>query len=136
MSAASYALRASLITALKASASLITLLGGEKIFDETPASTAFPYIHVGSWEVKDWSTDTDFGHEHRVTLIAYARNGGKAEVERISEEVLHILDDMPLTLTGHRLVNIRFTTAEFKREKDGRTVQAVMRMRAVTEVLP
>lgn len=129
----SKALRASIITALKAASQLTTLLGGAKIYDEPPANTSFPYISVGDWVLNDWSSQIDKGHEHKITLHIWSRDGGRAEVEVIASEILQILDDMPLTLTGHTLVNMRHTTSLINREKDGRTYHAVVRFRAVTE---
>jgi len=43
------------------------------------------------------------------------------------------LDDAPLVLTGHTLVNCRFSVADVRREADGRTYHALVRFRAVTE---
>jgi len=47
--------------------------------------------------------------------------------------LLQALDDAPLTLTDHRLVNFRFALADVRREADGRTYHALVRFRAVTE---
>jgi glutathionyl-hydroquinone reductase len=46
---------------------------------------------------------------------------------------LQALDDAPLTLADHALVNLRFTLADVRREADGRTYHALVRFRAVTE---
>ena len=43
------------------------------------------------------------------------------------------LDDAPLAPSGHRLVNMRFSLADIRRESDGRTYHALVRFRAVTE---
>ena len=43
------------------------------------------------------------------------------------------LDDAPLTLAEHRLVNLRFAVADLRREADGRTYHALVRFRAMTE---
>jgi glutathionyl-hydroquinone reductase len=50
--------------------------------------------------------------------------------------LLSALDDAALVITGHRLVNLRFTLADIRREADGRTYHAVVRFRAVTEPSP
>ena len=51
----------------------------------------------------------------------------------IAGALLQALDDAPLALAGHRLVNFRFSTADVRRESDGRTYRALVRFRAVTE---
>jgi Protein of unknown function (DUF3168) len=46
---------------------------------------------------------------------------------------LQALDDAPLNLADHRLVNLRFALADVRRDADGRTYHALVRFRAVTE---
>jgi glutathionyl-hydroquinone reductase len=51
----------------------------------------------------------------------------------ITGALLQALDDAPLTLPNHHLVNFRFAVADVRREADGRTYHALVRFRAVTE---
>jgi hypothetical protein len=46
---------------------------------------------------------------------------------------MQALDDAPLVLADHHLVNFRFAVADVRREGDGRTYHALVRFRAVTE---
>jgi hypothetical protein len=46
------------------------------------------------------------------------------------------LHDAALTLSGHRLVNLRHELSEARRESDGDTYHGIVRFRAVTEPLP
>ena len=71
--------------------------------------------------------------EHQITLHARSRQGGQSEAHAIAGAVLQALDDAPLTLAAHRLVNFRFAVADIRRESDGRTYHAQVRFRAVTE---
>ena len=61
------------------------------------------------------------------------RQGGHREAHLIAGALLQALDDAPLTLTDHHLVNFRFAVADVRREADGRTYHALVRFRAVTE---
>ncbi len=133
MSTAAAALRAAIHDALVADASLTSLLGGPKVYDEVPKAAAFPYVTLGETRVADWSTATDAGEEHQLTLHAWSRQGGHREAHVIAGALLQALDDAPLTLADHRLVNLRFALADVRREADGRTYRAVLRFRAVTE---
>jgi hypothetical protein len=133
MSTAAAALRAAIHDALVANAPLTSLLGGAKVYDEIPRATAFPYVTLGEAEVSDWSTATEAGEEHKLTLHAWSRQGGHREAHEITGALLQALDDAPLSPVGHRLVNLRFTLANIRREPDGRTYRAVVRFRAVTE---
>lgn len=131
--AASAALRAAVHAALTADAAVISSLGGAKIYDEPPPSAAFPYVTLGEARALDFSTGSEPGLEHQLTLHAWSRQGGHHEAHVIAGALLQALNDAPLALAGHRLVNFRFSTADVRREADGRTYHALVRFRAVTE---
>jgi hypothetical protein len=129
----SAALRAAVHDALNADASLTSLLGGPKVYDQVPQSAAFPYVTLGETRIADFSTGTEPGEEHQLMLHGWSRQGGHNEAHLIAGALLQALDDAPLTLTDHRLVNFRFAVADVRREADGRTYHALVRFRAVTE---
>jgi hypothetical protein len=131
--AASAALRAAVHDALAANAALTSLLGGAKVYDEPPRAAAFPYVTLGETRVTDFSSGDERGEEHQLMLHAWSRQGGHKEAHLIAGALLDALDDAPLTLSGHQLVNFRFAVADVRREADGRTYHALVRFRAVTE---
>lgn len=133
MPASTAALRAAIHDALTADAVLTGLLGGPKIYDEPPATAAFPYVTLGEARVADFSTGDDALQEHQLTLHAWSRQGGHKEAHMIAGALLQALDDAPLAPDGHQLVNLRFSLADIRREADGRTYHALVRFRAVTE---
>jgi hypothetical protein len=133
MSTASAALRAAIHDALVADAPLVSLLGGPRIYDEPPRAAEFPYVTLGEARVANFAASEAPGDEHQVTLHAWSRQGGHREAHLIAGALLQALDDAPLVLTGHHLVNCRFSVADVRRESDGRTYHAVVRFRAVTE---
>ena len=83
--------------------------------------------------VADYSTGTEPGEEHQLTLHAWSRQGGHREAHLIAGQLLQALDDAALTLTDHTLINFRFSVADIRREADGRTYHALVHFRAVTE---
>jgi hypothetical protein len=131
--AASVALRAAIHDALAADSQLISLLGGAKVYDEPPRAAAFPYVTLGEARIADFSTGSEAGEEHQLTLHAWSRQGGHKQAHAIAGALLQALDDAPLTLADHALVNFRFSVADVRREADGRTYHALVRFRAVTE---
>jgi hypothetical protein len=133
MSSAAAALRAAVHDALNADAALGALLGGAKVYDEPPKAAPFPYVTLGEMRIAPFTTGTEEGEEHQLTLHAWSRQGGHREAHLIAGALLHALDDAALTLSGHRLVNLRFALADVRREADGRTYHAAVRFRAVTE---
>jgi hypothetical protein len=130
--AASASLRAAVHDALTADATLTDLLGGPKIYDEPPRAAAFPYVTLGEMRIADASAGDDAFEEHQLVMHAWSRQGGHKEAHLIAGALLQALDDAPLTLTDHALVNLRFAVADVRREADGRTYHALVRFRAVT----
>jgi hypothetical protein len=133
MPAAHVALRSAIHDALVADTALAAALGGAKVYDEPPRNAAFPYVTLGDARVTDASADGGPTQEHQLTLHAWSRQGGHKEAHVITGALLAALDDAPLAPNGHRLVNLRFTIADIRREADGRTYHALVRFRAVTE---
>ena len=131
--AASTALRAAIHGALAADAALVSILGGAKVYDEPPRAAAFPYVTLGEARISDFSAGGEPGEEHQLTLHAWSRQGGHKEAHQIAGALLQALDDAPLSLADHTLVNLRFSVADIRREADGRTYHALVRFRAVTE---
>jgi len=43
------------------------------------------------------------------------------------------LDHAALTLSGHALIDLAFTSADYARQSDGKTFRAVLRFTAITE---
>ena len=133
MPTATAALRAAIHDALTADVALAGILGGAKIYDEPPATAAFPYVTLGEARVSDFSAGEEALQEHQLTLHAWSRQGGHKEAHVIAGALLQALDDAPLSPEGHQLVNLRFSVADIRREADGRTYHALIRFRAVTE---
>ena len=133
MTSASVALRAAVHAALRNDSALAAVLGGSRVYDEPPRNVAFPYVALGEARLSDMSGEGDRTQEHQLTLHAWSRQGGHREAHIIAGALLQALDDAPLPLGGHRLVNLRFSVADIRRERDGKTYHALVRFRAVTE---
>lgn len=128
-------LQASIFNVLTTDPSIVAKLGGPKVFDDAPERVNFPYLTLGRTTVVDWSTGTEDGVEHILTLHVWGKGGGKAETFAIMDEVTNKLHDAPLSVTGHRLVNLQLQFAEVRREPDSPNFHGILRFRAVTEPL-
>jgi len=87
----------------------------------------------GQTELRDWSTGTEDGAEHLLTLHVWSRTGVKKQVHDIIEAIKSTLHDQPLTLVDHELVNLRHEFSEARPDPDGYTFHGIVRYRAVTE---
>jgi hypothetical protein len=130
---ASRALQRGIYEALAGFSGLTTLLGGARIYDDAPQGAAFPFIILGQSVVRDWSTGTEVGAEHELTLHVWSRTGGKKQVQEIIEAIRAALHDQPLMLADHHLINLRHEFSEARLDPDGDTFHGIVRYRAVTE---
>lgn len=135
MMSAAWALQQSIFMALSGNATVTGLLGGARIFDDVPRGAQFPYVTFGQSMMRDFSTGSEEGREHVVTLHVWSRAAGRKEAHEIIDALREALHDASLTLTGHRLVNLRYELSEARRDPDGETYQGIVRYRAVTEPL-
>ena len=76
-------------------------LGGTHIYDDPPQAASYPFISLGkSLLLRDWSTGTEDGAEHLLTLHVWSRAGGKKQVHDIIEAIKSTLHNQPLSLVG------------------------------------
>ena len=116
-----------------ANQTLVGLLGGEKIYDDVPEETPFPYVTIGQSLMRDWSTATGPGREHLLRLHVWSREFGGSEVQLITEEIVTTLHDVVLGLQDNVLINLRFLSMDVLRDADGKTHHSILRFRAITE---
>lgn len=130
---ASWDLQQSVYNFLVNDATLLGKLGGQSVYDDVPQRASFPYITFGQSTVRDWSTGTEPGKEHILTLHVWSKAGGKRETHEIIDVLCEKLDDTVLSLTDHHLVNLRCEFSEARRSVDGEKFHGIVRYRAVTE---
>ena len=130
----SWALQKGIFNALVNDATLTTLLGGQHVYDDVPQDASFPYLTLGQSVARDWSTGSEDGQEHVLTLHVWSRAGGKKEAHEIVGAVRDALHDVALQLTDHQLVNLRHEFSDTRRDPGGELYHGIVRYRAVTEV--
>jgi Protein of unknown function (DUF3168) len=132
---ASWALQKAVHVALTSAAPLTVLMGGVRVFDDVPRNTAYPYVTHGESVVRDWSTSTDEGHEHCVSVHVWSQGAGRKQAHEILGLIERTLDGQALALDGHRLISLQHEHSEVRRESDGETWRGLLRLRATTEVI-
>src|SRR5690349_18014040 len=103
MSSAGFALQQAIFAQLSNDPATTAALGGTRIYDDVPPRAEFPFVTFGISSERDWSTGTDQGFEHAVSLHVWSRGHGRKEAEAIVSAVREALHDHSLALTGHRL---------------------------------
>ncbi len=135
MSSAGFALQQALHACLTSDVNVLTALGGPRVYDDVPERAQFPYVTVGQTTERDWSTGSEEGSEHTLTLHVWSRAAGRKEANAVIAAARAALHDAALALDGHRLINLRHEFSDARRDPDGETFHATARFRAVTEPL-
>lgn len=135
MTTASLALQHSIYQTLSNATALTSLLGGAEIYSKVPQNQALPYMTLGQTVNLDWSTGTDDGTEHDLTLHVWTSADSAEKVHEIMDTVKTLLHDRPVSVEGHYLVNLCHEFAEARIDPDGETMHGIVRYRAVTEPL-
>ena len=136
MSSPAWELQKAVYGALIANAGVVAALGGARVYDDVPRGAVFPYVTFGPTTTRDWSTGTDEGAEHTLTLRAWSKGGGAREVHLVLDAIRRAMHEASLSLAGHRLVSLRHEVSDAARESDGETWHGSVRFRAVTEPNP
>ncbi|MFC5385351.1 DUF3168 domain-containing protein [Aquamicrobium segne] len=132
MTAACADVQKAMFEVLSGNAALVALLGGPRIFDRAPTDAAFPYVTFGRTSVFDWSTSTENGLEHLITLHVWSKARGRKENLAILDAVRAALA-ASLVLEEQHLVNFHFVSAEVSFNDDIFIHHGILRLRAVTE---
>lgn len=122
-------------SALLARSSLTTLLGGAHVFDEAPRGANPPYVVISGIETRNWSVVDQKAHEHFITIEVMTNARSRALAQNITAEIELGLDDAVLTLTDHKLVNLRHIFSNVTKSISTSNYGALLRFRAATEPL-
>ncbi len=132
MTSAGLQLQKALLQVLKADAGLNEWVN-RRVFDHVPQQSDFPYITFGTASTYDWSTSTERGGEHLLTLHVWTHRASRKTVFDIMDRIERLLLSVPLPLEGHKLVSIRLEYAQTALADNRGSFAGVMRYRAVTE---
>ncbi len=133
MASPGYELQKAIFASLTADTILTVLLGGVRIYDNVPRGAEYPYVTFGQTSSRDWSTGTEDGEEHSITLHVWSDAPGHRQTQLIVAALRTRLHDAALSLTGHRLINLRHEYSEARRQAGGESHRGIVRFRAVTE---
>jgi len=141
MSDPAFELQKAIRTAILADATLRSLISNPvRFYDLVPERAPMPYLQysepgTAEWDVTPTETDDGFGHEHTITLHVWSSYEGQKEVGEILYRLAELFRDWSASLTGHRLVNIRYQFSDRLRDPDGQAYHGIIQFRAVTEEL-
>lgn len=127
------ALLAAIRARLAGDAALTGLIGADGFHDRLLARPRLPCVVVGAVETRDYSTATEAGAEHFLTLDVVAEGEGRKAAEMVAERLRLLLHDAPLSLSGAVLVSLLLRSTRSRREAKTKLFVVELSFRAVTE---
>jgi hypothetical protein len=117
-----------MFSALKANTTFTSLISN-RLFDEPPTNTVYPYVFIGlATEVPD-NTHCKKGYSLTMNPVIYTKPQGLGnyQASNILTMMNSILNLKKFTLTGHKMVICKFENATWEREENVRIVVATYR---------
>lgn len=126
-------LRKAIRSRLIADAALVAALGEQKIYEEAPRGIMPPYVLFSDTQMRDWSGALSRGAEQFLTLSIVTTQRGLSAALGLAQQIVTLLDEAPLSLERHDLVDLRFVSLDTKRDQSGRFARVSLLFRATTE---
>lgn len=114
---------------------IVTALGGPKIYEEAPRGVEPPYILFADAQMRDWSGTLSKGAEQFFTLAVVTTQRGLGVALGAAQRIITLLDEAPLTLERHELTDLRFVSLDTRRDQSGRFARVSLLFRATTDYL-
>ncbi|WP_442803375.1 DUF3168 domain-containing protein [Streptomyces pseudogriseolus] len=118
---------------LKGDTTLMGLIRG--VYDYVPETAEYPFVVIGEATETPDNRHGGYGRETVITLHAWSRYQGYAQVLRIGARVTALLDHQPLDMPGLSWVATRFEFSQTLTDPEppGDIRHLVLRYRIVTE---
>ncbi|SCX36068.1 DUF3168 domain-containing protein [Agrobacterium rosae] len=119
---------------LAGDAVLVDMVGARGIIDRLLPRPVLPCVAFGEIDSRDYSTASERGEEHFLTIEVWSEEGGRKLAQDIAVRVLALLDDAPLVLGGGiALVSLFYRNSRSVRQAKTKQFLTEIRFRAVTE---
>ena len=131
MSFHSFDLQSAIYSILNGDATLDGIIGNNKIFDNVPQDTAYPYVVIGNINVINTGTKTLDGNEYNVDIDIWSEYRGKKEISDAMERIYELLHDTTYSVSGANFVNSQVRSTITLVENDGITRHAVLSLSVI-----
>jgi uncharacterized protein DUF3168 len=135
--ALSWPLQEAVFLLLSADAAVATHVAG-RIYDAPPSleAEAVPdgiYLTIGDERVVDWSTASDQGAAHLLTIAVHAPRRGFAEAKQAAGAISDAMLSGAMTMSRGQVVLVRFVDARTRRAEGDALRRIEMRFRVTAE---
>lgn len=127
-------LQKAVYAALSGNAPLTAIIGSGRVFDSIPDRQAFPYVQIGDAQLLPFDSHNQDGVEGTFTVHSWSRNTvggarGRAECQSMMGAVYEAFQDINLSVTGYRVIVLKFDFSDVLVDPDGLTYHGVTRFK-------
>jgi hypothetical protein len=115
-----------LYSTLNNDSTLDGLVGNNKIFDNVPQDTAYPYVVLSNFNVVNRGTKTLDGNEYSIDIDVWSQYRGKKQISEIMERIYELLHDTSYSVSGADMVVSQVRNVITLVENDGITRHGVL----------
>lgn len=132
MSDPSLPMQAAISAALKGNGAVSAIVSG-RVYDAVPTDAPKPYINLGQPQVIPAKATCIDGAEVSYPVHGWASGPQSVQIKQLGAAVVAALDEIELTVSGHRLVVFELEQIQYLDDPDGITKHFVAVFRALTE---
>ena len=131
MSFHSFDLQTILFSTLNGDSTLDGIVGDNKIFDNVPQDTAYPYVVIGNINAINRGTKTLDGNEYNVDIDVWSTYRGKKEISDTMERIYELLHEASYSVSGADMVVSQVTNTITLVENNGITRHGVLSLSVI-----
>ena len=131
MSFHSFDLQTILYSTLNGDSTLDGIVGDNKIFDNVPQDTGYPYVVIGNINVANRGTKSLDGNEYSVDIDVWSQYRGKKEISDAMERIYELLHDATYSVSGADMVVSQVRNTITLVENDGITRHGVLSLSVI-----
>ena len=131
MSFHSFDVQSAIFTILNNDSTLDGIIGNDKIFDNVPISTTYPYVVIGDFGVVNIGTKTLDGNEYNIDIDIWSQYRGKKEISDAMERIYNLLHDSSYAVTGASMIISQVKNVITLVENDGITRHGVLSLSVI-----
>lgn len=117
----SFDLQSAVYSLLNGDSTLDGLVGNNKIFDNVPQDTSYPYVVIGTETSTDNGSKTLDGNIYNFDIHVWSQYRGQKEIKNIMERIYNLTHDVTISVSGASSIMSRVSSTSTFVEVDGIT---------------
>jgi hypothetical protein len=127
----SFDLQAIVYSTLNGDSALDGIVGNNKIFDNVPQDTGYPYVVIGNESAINRGTKNLDGNEYTIDIEVWSQYRGKKEIKEAMERIYNLFHDADYSVSGADMVISQVRNVITLTENDGITRHGVITLSVI-----